>query len=104
METEIDKVHFTYQRIPISWDDKTPKKGRPSQRLLFLYVRGVGFGFTTKQPPRSKGGRVICTITTKDDSQYSGEAHCSCSENFCYKRGRDISLGRAKKLMEVSTD
>ena len=103
METEIDKVHFEYRRIPAMWDTIVPPKGRPSSRYLMPYVRGEGFCFSDARliKPRSKGGKVICTITAKDEEEYFGEAYCSCSDNFCYALGREISLGRAKKQMEA---
>lgn len=103
MDAEIDKVHFEYRRIPMTWEFDVPCKGRPASKHLFPYVRGDGFlnNNDIKIPPLSKGGKVVCTITAKDEEQYIGEAYCSCSENFCYKMGRDISLGRAKKQMEV---
>ena len=102
MDTEIDKVKYEYYRIPYALLLNVPEKGRPHSRCLFPYVRGEGFHATdSRLSPRSKGGKVICTITTKDEEKYIGEAYCSCSDNFCYALGREISLGRAKKQMEA---
>ena len=98
MDTEIDKVKYEYHRIPTMWDTRVPPKGRPPSILLMPYIRSEGFCFSDARliRPRSKGGKVICTITTKDEEKYIGEAYCSCSDNFCYALGREISLGRAE--------
>ena len=97
MDAEIDKVQYKYYRIPYVSTINIPEKGRPHSVHLHHYVRGEGFAsISGRMSPRSKGGKVICTITTKDGEEHAGEAYCSCSDNFCYKLGREISLGRAE--------
>ena len=90
---ETDEVKFYYSRIPDTYE--LPKKGKPPKNHLYAYVRGDGFALTC--PPASRGGRVDCTITAPDGKVYMGQAKCSCSDNFCYKTGREIALGRALK-------
>lgn len=90
------KMSFEYYRVPTTI--RVPRKGQPSSRLLYRYRRGEGFTEITNEP-RSKGGLTLCTITCGDQA-ITAVAACSHSDNFCYKLGRDISLGRAMKLYE----
>lgn len=44
------------------------------------------------------GGRTECDILDDEGKVLSsGVAVCSVDDSFCYKRGRDISFGRAMK-------
>ena len=44
-------------------------------------------------PPFERGGATACWICGEGIT--IGFAHCSKSDNFCYKTGREISLARA---------
>ena len=92
---ETDEVKFYYSRIPSHRN--IPKKGRPPQRLLKRYFRGDGFVEGIKFPPTSKGGETRCVMIAPDGERYFGSASCSCADNFCYRTGREIALGRASK-------
>ena len=95
------KMEFEYYRIPDTIT-KPPPKGRPHRDWLHLYIRGGGWQtlvFASTIKPNSKGGCTVCKITINGNT-YTERAYCSHSDNFCYKRGRDISLGRAIKLYQ----
>ena len=96
------KMSFEYYRVPGAYT--VPPKGRPSVICLHKYERGKGFvmDMFDANPPRSKGGCTICDININGNT-YTARAYCSHSDNFSYKLGRDISLGRAMKLYEEET-
>ena len=104
-KSDYSRTRFQYYRIPSKYG--TPNKGKPDSRVLHLYERGKGFKEQTLIPynvPNSKGGMVICELLMKnEDGTYDmvfGVADCSYADNFCYKIGREIALGRAKKQLE----
>jgi hypothetical protein len=45
----------------------------------------------------SKGGLTIIEIDAKNGSSYVGKAECSRHDNFCYKTGVKIALGRLEE-------
>jgi len=96
------KKRFEYYRVPSTY--RVPNKGRPSVIDLHRYERGKGFlmDLFNIGSPRSKGGCTICDLTINGNT-YTARAFCSHSDNFCYRRGRDISLGRAMKLYNEET-
>ena len=97
------RIRFQYFRIPSRYD--LPNKGKPALCRLSLYERGKGFKIINKTfPPTSKGGAVFCDILDKGGSLLAqGVADCSYADNFNYKIGREIALGRAKKQLEKET-
>ena len=102
---ETDKSDYTtkfqYFRVPDKYE--LPSKGKPNPYFLSLYERGKGFNSTHNKtiPPTSKGGYVNCHVFDSDGILIaSASANCSYSDNFCYKIGREIALGRAKKQLE----
>ena len=97
---ESNYIRFEYFRIPEVFD--TPKKGTPTSRDLIRYFRGDGFEepYVKDVSPLSKGGRVYCSIGEETGIGAFGISNCSFSDNFCYKIGREIALGRAKKQLE----
>ena len=104
METDISnyQVSFEYLRIPNHYCYSVPNKGKPKSGHLYRYKRGIGFsknGFYNYRP-LSKGGQVICSIGNENGRSAFGIANCSYSDNFCYKIGREIALGRAKKQLK----
>ena len=93
-------IQFEYYRIPEDLYLQL-SKGRPRWINLHRYFRGDGFAVNKSYAPLSKGGATSCTITALDNTQkWSATAYCSYSDNFCYKIGREIALGRAKKQLE----
>ena len=99
------KMEFEYFRVPETIT-KPPPKGRPHRDWLHRYFRGEGWAriaFVNRVGPNAKGGATICIMTAKDGSVWTATAYCSHSDNFSYRRGRDISLGRAMKLYEQET-
>ena len=94
-------VQFIYYRIPNG--RIIPSKGKPSEKSLVSYARGYGFVNMSKScKPNSKGGGVDCFVIRKEDEKIlaEGQSNCSYADNFCYKLGREIALGRAKKQLE----
>lgn len=100
METYIQVVHY---RIPVSLfksSQHAPKKGRPIYSDLFAYKRGGGWDYEYPKEvgadPLSRGGMTIATIYDKETNeiQAMGEAICSMSDNFNYKLGKAIAVGR----------
>lgn len=96
------KKKFDYYRIPDTF--RPPTKGRPGIGNLYTYARGDGFKTNALNgvAPASKGGVTTCDLTVNGETIQTA-AYCSHSDNFCYARGRDISLGRAMKLYEQET-
>lgn len=47
--------------------------------------------------PESKGGETECHLVLRDGTEIVGVAQCSLKDNFCYRIGREIALGRALK-------
>ena len=113
---ETDKSDYTtkfqYFRIPVEKHyPLVGRKGKPHTLDVCLYERGVGFSSpgrieTIVQAPAhlivpsSKGGAVLCQIKQNGKVITEAEAWCSFTDNFCYKIGREIALGRAKKQLE----
>ena len=91
------RIEFEYFRIPEFFG--VPEKGKPQSRDLVKYVRGEGFriGSFKNVRPSSKGGQVCCCIGDETGTMGYGIADCSYADNFCYRVGIQIALGRAKK-------
>ena len=80
------------------------KKGKPNAYGLSRYYRGDGFaaGVMKKYEVGERGGEVVCNLFDEHDTCIGfGESTCSMSDHFCYKRGREIALGRALKALEA---
>ena len=112
METDKSdyQVRFRYFRVPQKKKiPLCPHKGKPHTLDVFPYERGKGFDAAVETvievpihliEPASKGGAVLCQIKKNGKVITEAEAWCSFSDNFCYKIGREIALGRAKKQLE----
>jgi len=50
--------------------------------------------------PRERGGETVCYLYQEDKLVGMGIASCSLKDQFCYRIGRLISEGRARKTME----
>jgi len=103
------KVTFFYGRVKLSEVKKLKNykdlKGTPDHTLINAYVKGNGFLSFNNQTPvlkkeevYNKGGAVTCVIED-NGKRVIATAYCSFSDNFNYKRGRDIALGRALKRL-----
>lgn len=91
VETEVEEVRvvYTFRHYRI-WENSS---------LLMHYQRGASKWFV--QP---RGGFTECYIHTSDDEHRLigyGFALCSVLDSYCYRTGRDISRGRARKMMEI---
>ena len=95
-------VKFFHARVP---SNRARTKGSPTDDELHAYSRNLGwwkrdaYGRTPMVSPSPKGGRTVCLIKEGrrgyERTVAIGEAYCSFSDNFSYKRGRDIAYGRA---------
>lgn len=88
------KIGFTHYRLPKM--ENPPRKGMPWLPELKVYNQS----HPTFEPAHN-GGATICRILDDEGNIIEGFALCSYADNFCYKRGRDISLGRALKLLSM---
>jgi len=84
-----------------AWIKLEGMKGRPPEKYLKLYERG-----SKSMIVSSRGGRTDATIMLFDEEdtivkKFTASSYCSLSDNFCYKIGREIAMGRARKQMEV---
>ena len=93
------KVFYKHYRLPADLEYMNKKTGVPREDTLFWYPRNN----KTKSAwePSLYGGRSICTLVSMDGTKVlaEGSAECSMSERFVYKKGREISLGRALKQL-----
>ena len=91
VEAEVEEVEvaYTFRHYRI-WADSS---------LLLHYQRGASRWFV--QP---RGGFTECYIHTSNDEHELigyGFALCSRLDPYCYRTGRDISRGRARKMMRA---
>lgn len=85
-------VKITFEHYRISKDD-------PTKTLQRYYPSKFKTNFT----PIEKGGATVCTIET-DTLRIVRRADCSSKDNFCYKTGREIAFGRARKAYETLSE
>lgn len=87
------KIEYAHYRVP---RNRGSAKGEPPFFSLYRYYRDKD-----KMKPNEKGGKTICYIRDPNGNNIAvGEATCSMSDNFCYRIGREIALGRALKKLE----
>lgn len=107
------KIEFTHWRLPAQMlNYEYRKRGEPSSDALIEYSKGNGFYVSNPGSeiykfdgvtPHPRGGKTVCRIIDDSDKQDKlvivaiGVAVCSMSDNFSYKRGRDIAYGRASR-------
>ena len=61
----------------------------------------VPYSRKTKGPVLSRGGITHVSISTPEgDHHFAGGAECGRKDNFCYRMGVQIALGRIEKEME----
>ena len=89
---------FEYYRVPDIGRYNKIKKGVPP--ALAKYSRKCKDWRYTPVRPYTRGGVVYCNIFAKDRLISTGDSICSMSDNFCYRVGREIALGRALKALE----
>lgn len=54
--------------------------------------------------PEAKGGMTVCSIRDSETGfVYLGAAICSREDDFCYRTGREIAMGRAADQMNYDT-
>ena len=93
--------HIKHFRVPLN-RYKGEIRGKPRESVR--YYRGTGF----LKPnafgiPASRGGMTICTIVNDEGEKLAfGYARCSFADNFNYKTGRDIAVGRAEKELALT--
>ena len=80
-------------------------KGKPPEGLLYRYRKVTNENILNFFYPATRGGKTEVTIQLFDEHgdpviRFVGIALCSLSDGFCYKRGREIAMGRALKLYD----
>lgn len=104
------KIEIRHYRVPNVFSRGFhARRGKP--QFLLRYGRGVGwleielelpdviYTIDSSTLPHERGGKTVCEIIDDSDKENKliavGVAVCSMSDNFSYKRGRDIAYGRA---------
>ena len=93
------RVTYDYYRVPANIGATgiftVRKRGKP--HLSQRYIKSK-----PNFEPSPKGGGVVCRIWTDDQHLLAeGIAECSMSDNFNYRVGREIALGRAEVQIET---
>jgi len=104
------KLQTSHRRVPWSpLSNIVLKKGATPYKLALPYSQSLGWliavdlnqpkdherpAKNTQRHPQRTGGITTCAIDI-DGTEFSGSANCSLSDNFSYKQGRKIALGRA---------
>ena len=93
------RFRYTHYRILYLLDRTYPKRGSPSKHALMQYSRNCGWIDVMKGTgvkPYERGGMTVCEIVDQNDNVLNkGIAVCSYADNFSYRLGRLIALGRA---------
>lgn len=74
-------------------------KGCGKTMFPLRYKRGVGFSIDHYSEPDTKGGETCAYVKTVDGDEYEAWSTCSANDNFCYRIGREIALGRLRKQL-----
>ncbi len=84
------KIIYEHYRYPKTYS----QNGDDDYHPYFIYRYKRNF-----KPfnPSGKGGMTICCIVLSNGDEYVGYARCNLADNFNYKLGRRIALGRALK-------
>lgn len=85
----VKRVTFEHYRLP-EWEIWFSCVGKPADDSLYHYRKGVDGWLVS---PR--GGKTVCHLVLEDGRKFTGEAVCSLSDAFSYKKGRDLSFERA---------
>ena len=102
------RIKFTHWRLPDLHFERA-SRGMPDKENLIEYSKGNGFYVSDPGgeqykfdglKPCARGGKTVCNIIDDSDKLEkviaTGVAYCSMSDNFCYRIGRRIALGRAR--------
>lgn len=104
VELKFRVEHYRVPRWP--YGPRNGGHGRVPSRLLRRYSRRYGFHFGPEYEPnehawvrpQEKGGLTIVRLLDDYGNEIvNGEARCSFDDNFSYKRGVRIAMGRAIK-------
>ena len=97
------RVQLRYYRVPSTRTH--PRRGEPETSDMFQYSRGNGWqekasgvdGHTWENiKPYERGGMTQCNLIDEGGSVVGvGIAVCSWADNFNYRIGRAIAVGRA---------
>lgn len=97
------KFRYTHYRVPFVPVRDYPKRGSPKRHDTQQYSRNCGWIDVMKDTgikPYERGGMTVCEIVDKDDNVLAkGSAVCSYADNFNYRLGRIIAVGRAVDQM-----
>jgi len=99
------KITYEHYRVSDFFNVTRANRGKPSKLNLTRCFRKRGRTHPSVYLNRwfPRGGKTVCIIWNDRDRAIAiGEATCSMSDNFCYRIGREIALGRAKAQMAES--
>jgi hypothetical protein len=68
----------------------------------FLYPRQYLMVEKATRDIDPRGGETLVIVTAKDGKTYAGKAICSKEDNFCYRRGVNIALGRLNEVEKIN--
>ncbi|MHC4748338.1 MAG: hypothetical protein ACYTFW_00555 [Planctomycetota bacterium] len=109
MDEENDtQIRFTHYRCPNlkERDYAYDKRGEPKEMDLIPYSRKLGWMIDKDTrfeypAPMPRGGMTVCEVLDADGNLIvEGRAICSLADNFNYRLGREIALGRAVMQLE----
>lgn len=99
---KIEKIIVEHYRVPEIVGRLLRKggilTGMPVDRQLLRYRRNGDESrpFT----PHPHGGKTVVTYVMEDGTELRAESVCSLSDNFSYKVGRTIAIGRLDKRLD----
>lgn len=88
---EIEQVYTEYYRLPEQFNKVTSLTEEAIINLVERYYRTKPNTFT----PSVKGGATRVVVKFSNGREVIGYSTCSVKDNFSYKLGRQIALGRA---------
>ena len=103
MASDQNSLTFEHWRVVPSFAQGI--KGRPHPSSLMRWSRKMGWlnndgtmvktGLFHTMKPFERGGQTLCLLTNSEGiALHVSVAHCSMSDHYNYKMGRDIARGR----------
>jgi len=89
-------IKYEHYRPPVGLLDRLGVvRGSTPTDLVRRYYRGN----TAEWVADPKGGVTMCTLTTRDGAQFTGEGNCSVTDIFCFAEGRKWAFKYAVDAM-----
>lgn len=97
---KVNKVVVEHYRIHDLVGSMLNSTGMPPEKYLLRYCRNEK-DENSRFSPYPKGGATRVILVLDDGTEVKGFALCSMADNFSYKIGRNIALGRANRQLVV---